>query len=261
VDRLYLLPFYAATDSPELSSRSYLWPFFGHTVDRAHSGEQWDLLWPFWQIARGAERNVTRFLPLYSREEYKGDSKHWYLWPLFKQETLVSPSFRQEKSRLLYFLVTDNYEEWQIDATSRRRTAAWPLFVYNRDPRGVKSFSFPAPVESFLDKPGVEKNWAPFWRVYQQRWNDQGDSAASFLWNLYWHEQRGDSLAYEFFPVMRYRSLPRLTEFQFLKGLITYRQAAGQSSLRFFWLPAGFTWQSPARSQSAANRLADGGAP
>ncbi|HEY5973729.1 MAG TPA: hypothetical protein VIU41_03215 [Geobacteraceae bacterium] len=260
VDKLFLFPLYAATDSPDLSSRTYLWPFFGHTVDRAHSSEEWDLLWPFWLIASGKERNVSRFLPFYSKEEYKGDSKHWYLWPIFKQETMISPSFRQEKSRVLYFLFTDNQEEWPTDGASRRRTAAWPLFVYNRDTRGVKSFSFPAPVEPILDKPGIEKNWAPLWRIYQQRWNDQGDSAASLLWNLYWHEQRGDSLAYELFPLVRYRSLPRLTEFQFLKGLVTYRQAAGQSSLRFFWLPGGFTWQSPATTQAAANRLADGGA-
>ncbi len=251
VSKRYLLPLYVASDSPNKSSRSYLWPFFSHSVNRSEKEEGWDLLWPFWRVVRGEHHNVTSFLPLYSTEQEKEDRKTWYLWPLYKEETLTSPSYRQEKERLLYFLFTDNREEWPADGATKRRTALWPLFVYNRDQRGIKSLGFPAPVEPILNKDGIERNWAPLWRLYQQKWNDSGDSAVSFIWNLYWHERRGDSLAYELFPLLRYRNMPRITEVQILKGLVNYRQDAQQSTLRLLWLPFGFSWHQATEPPSA----------
>jgi hypothetical protein len=251
VSKLYLLPLYAASDSATASSRSYLWPFFGHSLDRAAKEESWDLLWPLWRFVRGEQRNTTFVLPFYGHEQNRDDGKTWYLWPLWKREQLRSPSYRQDKDRLLYFLFSDNVETWPTDSAQQRRTALWPLFVYNRSTKGVKSVSFPAPVEPILNKDGIEKNWAPFWRLYQQRWNDRGDSAASLLWNLYWHEKRGADIAYELFPLLRYRAESRLNEVQILKGLVNYRKQADRHQLRLLWLPFGFNWVETTAASAA----------
>ena len=240
--RLYLLPLYAATDSPKSTARYYLWPFFGHKTDSQGNLEERDYFWPFVRTIRGDTRTLDSFLPFYSRDERKETRKLWYMWPLYKHEEMDSAVFRQDRDRVLYFLYTDNRESWPKDGSEKRRTAFWPLFVYNRDPRGIKSLSLPAPVEPVLDREGIEKVWAPFWRIYQQRWNDQGDSAVSFLWNLYWHESRSDGLAYEFYPVMAYRSGKRLADFQLLKGFVRYRSDAGEKKLSFLWLPFGMHW-------------------
>ena len=258
VHKRFLLPLYASSDSPKASSRSYLWPFFGHSVDHTTKEEGWDLLWPFWGIVRGEQRNVTRFLPFYDHEQHKEDEKFWYLWPLYKQERLRSPSYRQDKDRLLYFLFSDNQETWTADDAQQRRTALWPLFVYNRNTKGVMSFSLPAPVEPILNKEGIEKNWAPFWRLYQQRWNDRGDSAASLLWNLYWHESRGDDLAYELFPLLRYQKTSQHHEVQILKGLVNYRDEANQRQLHLLWLPFGFSWKGSS-TRTVTTTAAPGG--
>ena len=241
-DRLSILPFYSATDSPKKVSRSYLWPFFGYTDDIARSEKEVDYFWPFWLTVRGEARNATSLLPFYSEDRGKENLKRWYLWPIYKHEELNSPSFRQERDRVLYFLYSDSRETWPKDGSSRRRTAFWPLFVYNRDPRGVRSLSIPAPVEPVFDKEGIEKNWAPLWRLYQQKWNDHGDSAVSFLWNLYWHEVRGDALAYELFPLVAYRSENRDHDLKLLKGLMRYRNNNGKKSFTVLWLPIGFHW-------------------
>jgi hypothetical protein len=171
--------------------------------------------------------------------------KRWYLWPFYSHEELDTDSFRQERDRILFFLYSDNRETWNIDGKERRRVAFWPLFTYLRDERGVKTFTFPAPVEPILNKEGIEKNWAPLWRLYIQKWNDAGDSAASFLWNLYWHERREDGLAYEFFPFIYYRSEKQLTELALLKGLIRYRKKDEASKLNFLWMPFGVEWGVP----------------
>ena len=248
----YILPFYAASDSPKRTSRYYLWPFFGHMTDSAKKEEEWDYFWPFWRKARGEQRNVDSYLPFYSYEQYKDRSKTWYLWPLYRHEEEGSDRFRQERDRLLFFLYSDRREQWLKDGSERRTTALWPLFFYRRDQHEVKSISVPAPVEPILDRPGIEKNWAPLWRLYQQKWKDNGDSAVSFLWNLYWHEVRGNDMAYEFFPLLSYRSENKGTDVSVFKGLVRYRNDGSDSSLSLLWLPFGPEWKSAGESSSKA---------
>jgi hypothetical protein len=250
--KLYLLPLYAASDSPTSKARYYLWPFFGHSTETEGNQEEWDYFWPFWRTVRGEKRNVDSYLPFYSLDAGKESRKRWIMWPLFKHEELDSAVFRQERDRVLYFLYTDDRQSWPKDGAEKRRVAFWPLFLYNRDPHGKRSISLPAPVESILDKEGIERSWAPFWRLYQHKWDDSGDSAASFLWNLYWHERRGRDLAYEFFPFLAYRSGEKLTDCKILKGLIRFREKDGGSSLTFFWLPLGFHWGKVEVSNTAA---------
>lgn len=240
--KLYLLPLYASIDSPKSKTRYYLWPFFGHKTETEGNQEEWDYFWPFWRTIRGEKRTMDSYLPFYSRDERQETRKRWVMWPLFKHEELNSAAFCRDRDRVLYFLYTDDRQSWPKISEDTRRIAFWPLYVYKRDARGVRSFSFPAPVEPILDRDGIERGWAPFWRLYQQKWDDAGDSAVSLLWNLYWSERRGDELAYEFFPLLAYRSEPKLTDLKMIKGLIRFRNDDGKKSLTFFWLPLGLHW-------------------
>lgn len=243
-ERLTVFPFYASTESPRLSSRTFLWPFAGWSSDRSTGQEERYYLWPFVMTARGEKKEVDRYLPFYSRERTRESSKHWYLWPLLSHDEITSDTYCRERDRVLFFLFSDNVETWPIDGAERRTTAFWPLFTYHRNERGVKSFSFPAPLEPLTDRDGIEQSWAPLWRLYIQRWNDGGDSAVSFLWNLYWHEKRGNDLAYELFPLLTYRSLGEGTETSILKGLVRYRSTGAGWALRLFWLPFGLKWEA-----------------
>lgn len=237
--KLYMIPFYARSDSPKRTSRYYLWPFFGHVVDTSKKEEEWDYFWPFWRQVQGEQRNVNSFLPFYSHEQYKERTKTWYMWPIYKNETDASERFSQERDRVLFFLYSDRREIWPKDGAERRRTALWPLYVYQRDRDGVKSVSFPAPVEPVIDRVEIERNWAPLWRIYQQKWNDSGDSAVSFLWNLYWHEVRGDDVAYEIFPFVQYQSERGMSDLRLLKGLIRFRNQGEQGSVSLLGIPFG----------------------
>lgn len=235
--RLNFFPLYASFESPQVSSTTWLWPFFGHSTDRRAKEEEWDILWPFWLTVRGEKRNITRFLPLYSEERSPDATKNWYLWPLYRTDSIQSAVYRQQRQRVLYFLFSDKLESWAVDDKSRRRTALWPLFVYNRDTDDNMSITLPAPIEPILDRDGIERSWAPLWRIYSHQWSNRGDSSLSILWNLYWHEKGKENLAWEMFPLLRYRSTPRATEVQILKGLLQYRDKPDSSSLSLFWLP------------------------
>ena len=258
VHKRQFFPLYVASDSPRQTSRTYLWPFFGYRSDLDKKEEQRDYFWPFWMTVEGKERNISRYLPFYSEEKAKETVKRWYMWPLYRYDALDSDIFRQETDRVLYFLYSDRRESWPVDGKERRRTALWPLFVYDRDVRGVSSLSVPAPVEPILNREGIEKSWAPFWRLYQQRWNDSGDSAVSFLWNLYWQEVRADGAAWELYPFIFSRSDRQQAEWSFLKGLVRYRSGGGKKSLSFLWLPFGASWSGDATAKSRTEGEGEG---
>lgn len=260
-EMLNILPFYAATDSPRRTTRHYLWPFFGWSEDRERKVEETLYLWPFVMTARGEGRSVDRFLPIYAEERGKETLKRWYLWPLYRHDELSSASFSLERDRILYFLFSDNRERWPVDGAERRRTALWPLFTYNRDVRGVKSFSFPAPLEPIVNREGIERNWSPLWRIYAQKWNDAGDSAVTFFWNLYWHERRGDDTAWELFPLADYRSEKGFTEVGVLKGLVRYRAEGEKRKLTFLWLPFGIGWEGSGEDGKTMATAGSGGKP
>ena len=241
-EKSFLFPLYASTDSPKRTSRSYLWPFFGYTVDREKKLKEVDYFWPFISTVRGEERKADTFLPLYSRESFPGGEKRWYLWPIYKHEEIRSDIFNMDQDRVLFFLYRSSREHWPKDDKERRRTALWPLFLYQSTPAGVSSISLPAPVESVFDKEGIEKNWAPLWRLYQRRWDEEGNSASSLLWNLFWHERRGSELAYELFPLISYRGSESRRELKLLKGLISLKSSGEEQDLSLLWLPSGLKW-------------------
>ncbi len=239
---LYLFPFYAATDTPTKRSRYYLWPFFGYASDSERNEEVRDYFWPFWWTVRGEKRNATSLLPFYSVDRSRQSMQRWILWPLYHYDEISSDTFRQERDRLLYFFFTDNREIWPNDGSVRRKTALWPLFIYRQETTGVKTLGIPAPIEPILDKEGIERSWAPFWRLYNHKWDDKGNSALSLFWNLYWHQTRGEELAYELFPLIFYRTEQKVTELSLMKGLINYRNRGGSKRLALFWLPFGIGW-------------------
>ncbi len=241
-EKKFIFPLYASTDSPKRTSRSYLWPFFGYTEDRGKKVEEVDYFWPFITKVRGEKKNGDAFLPFYSHESYPEGEKTWYMWPLYKHEELKSDIFGQEQDRVLFFLYRDNREYWPKDGNQRRRNTLWPLYLYRKNTDGVSSFSFPALLEPILDKDGIEKEWAPLWRLYQRRWDEAGNSTSSVLWNLFWHERRGDDLAYELFPLISYRRTAKERELKLLKGLISLKRDGGQEGVNLFWLPFGPKW-------------------
>ena len=243
-ERFSFFPLYASYDTPYVTSRTWLWPFFGYADNTEIGEKERNYLWPFWLTVTGKKRNVIRFLPFYSDEATEDFAKRWYLWPIYETDVMQSPSYRQKRERILYFLFSNKVESWAQDDKERQRTTLWPLFLYNRDTAGETTLSIPAPVESILDRDGIEKLWAPLWRLYLHKWNDRGDSSLSILWNLYWHDRRKDSAGWEIFPLFRHRSAASFGEIQILKGLINYTDTGDKHALSLFWLPFDFSWQT-----------------
>jgi hypothetical protein len=233
----YLLPFYASQRSPERSATYAPWPFCGVVRDGSGKVIERDYFWPFWLTAEGKESRTDRFIPFYSFSKVKDSTSTWVLWPIYRNQSIESPAFRQDKDSLLYFLFSHSEESWPQAERSRASSTLWPLYAWKRDEDGVRTLSLPAPVEPVIWNDGIERNLAPLWRVFITRWDDKGDGATSLLWNLYWSETRGSDRAWELFPLASYSSDRNSNGFKLLKGLIGYSSKQGQNTLSLFWLP------------------------
>lgn len=236
-------PFFLSTESPNRSYRGFLWPFFSWRQDRSRSFTEWDLPWPLVRITQGKTRHGFRFLPFYADETLEAQRKRWYVWPVYKIEETRTEKIQRCRHRVLFFLYSDITETQAGKQGEKRRVDLWPLFSYTRA-QGVSSLHVFSLLEPFFPgNDGIERGWAPLWRIYQQKWDTDGNRIVSLLWNLYWMEKRRDALAWELFPLVEYqRDASADVKLRFLKGLIDYHASPDGSSLKLLYLPWGLSW-------------------
>ncbi|PLX92486.1 MAG: hypothetical protein C0621_09505 [Desulfuromonas sp.] len=237
-------PLYTATTSRQYRSRSYLWPLYEEIEDRGRDYRQWDVIWPLIRVARGSYKEANRFFPFFSRERVGDYYENWWLWPLYKYEATLTENIERQRHRILFFLYSDLTEKLtEAPEEHLHRVALWPLFTYEMK-RGVSHVHVLSLFEPFFpESEEIERNWSPLWRIYQHRWDRQGNEATTLLWNLYWKERQGEDLALELFPLFRYRREgEEVRDLSLFKGLVRYLRHGGRKELRLFFLPWGFAW-------------------
>ncbi len=252
VHKRAVLPFYLSVDSSESSYLSVLWPFFSKKQDMVRDYTEYNFPWPLIRMTRGETRHGFRLLPFYADETVEANRKRWYFWPIYKIEDTRTEKFERRRHRVLFFLYSDLREHKYETGQEKRRVALWPLFSYTRQ-RGVSHLHIFSLLEPFFpENRGIERSWAPLWRFYQQKWDQDGNRVVSLLWNLYWQEKRGQAMAWELFPLLEYRSdVNEEKDFRFVKGLLHYHSGQDGKLLKLFFLPWGLSWGHDAAPSNA----------
>lgn len=238
-ESMNFLPFYSSSHSPQRTATYLPWPFTGTVRDASGKVIERDYIWPFWMTASGKDSRTERYLPFYAKSKIKDTSSIWVAWPFYHQEVIDSPEFKQDKTSLLYFFFSRSDESWTKTGKDRSRSSMWPLYAWKRDEEGKRTLSFPALLEPVVWNEGVERNWAPLWRLFISTWDDNGNAATSILWNLFWHERRGKDVAWELSPLFSYSSQKSESGFRVLKGLFGYDKHGDNSSITILWLTFG----------------------
>jgi hypothetical protein len=237
-------PFYLRDEAPQVSSRTWLWPFFSHVENRERGYEEINFPWPLLRRTDGEYKEGFRALPFYSNERTGDFRKRWIGWPVYKIEELNTEILDRKRTRVLFFIYSDLEEHLLEESRPRlRRVALWPLFTYERT-QGISHFYTLSLLEPFFPgNRGIERNWSPLWRIYQRKWDGQGNEISTLLWNLYWKERRGDDLAVELFPLFSYRrESEQKTELALLKGLLRLQRDTERGRLHLLYLPWGIPW-------------------
>jgi hypothetical protein len=243
-------PLYIRKSSPKKSYEAFLWPFFSRTENYAKEYSSFNAPWPLVRVTEGEKYHGVKVLPFYSDETMDVQRQRWYVWPIYKIEEMHTELIERRRDRVLFFLYSDTNEAKFETGDSMRRVALWPLFGYLRK-NGVSHLHVLALLEPFFpDNQSIERLWAPLWRIYQEKWDQQGNHVVSLLWNLYWLERQGEKVAWELFPLIKYhKESERDKELSVLKGLFSYRSGESGKQLNVLYTPWGLRWGAPQAEQ------------
>ena len=219
-----LLPFYNLERSPARDSSAYLWPFFTFTNDREKQYREQDLCGPLLAFARGEGKTMNRVWPLFGHARNAIFTNNFYLWPLYKYNSVYAPPLHRERRRIGFYLYSDLIERNLDSGATLHRTECWPLFTYRQDPNGNQRLQILAIWEPILPtNTGIQKTYSPFWSLWRSEKNGKtGVTSQSLLWNLY-----------------RRDATPTTKKCSLLFGLFQYQADPEHKQMRLFFLPFG----------------------
>ena len=224
------LPFYTCLRSPQRDATTVLWPFFDWANDRGKQYREWDMPWPFIEVARGKGKTATRVFPFFSRAHNDVLESDFYLWPIYKFNRVHADPLDEHYTRILFYLFQDVTEKNTATKEEKRRVDFWPLWDWRRDFNGNTRLQLLAPLEPILPaNDGIRRNWSPLWSLWRSEKNPTtGATSQSLLWNLYRRDTR-----------------PASRRWSFLFGLFQYQSNATGRRVRLFYIPVIRTSAAP----------------
>jgi hypothetical protein len=219
-----VLPLYSFERSAQRDSTTVIWPFFSHVTDREQKYKEWDAPWPFIVFARGEGKHTTRVWPLFSQARSPTLEDDFYLWPLYKVDSIHSAPLERRRRRILFFVYSDTLEKSTDTGLSRRRTDLWPLFTRRRELNGNTRLQVLALLEVWtLGSHKIDRDYSPVWSIWRSEHNAKTQARSqSLLWNLY-----------------RRDAGPEQSKVSALFGLFQYQRGPGGKNLRVFYIPFG----------------------
>ena len=226
------LPFYTSLRSSNRDSTTYLWPLFTVTDDREGRYREFDVVGPFFVVARGPGKTTTRVWPFFGQAK-KGDLESaFYLWPLYKYNRAYAPPLDRRRTRICFFLYSDLIEENTETHRALHRTDLFPLFTARRDPDGSERLQILAILEPFLPtSKSIRRDYSSAWSLWRSEKNAKtGAASQSAFWNLY-----------------RRETTPTTRKCSLLFGLFQYQSAPEGRRVRLFYVPLGKAKPPPVR--------------
>lgn len=243
-DYLSFFPFYSTFRSSEREQNTYLWPFFSYLRDRDKNIERWDVPWPILNITRGS-KSENRFFPFYANEKGKTYEEGFFLWPLYRYETLTLEDFMRTRRDFLLFLYSDIEEKPILEGGREgRRISLWPIFTYRRDREGNKNFFMFSLFEPFLSNKRLDRNYSSLWRIYQWQRSKDGNWFMSFFWNTIRFQNEEDQIEIKVHPIVPLFSLEsseKGSKIYLLGGFLGYRSSEHEKTIKLFYIPVSFS--------------------
>jgi len=205
--RWWVFPLVGRITEPGGSEWSVLWPFFGHR--REGGREEWWLPWPVVGRRSGDRGSGWMVWPLYGNRRTnesrnsKFETRNSFLWPLGWYGRREDGRGKSVSVRLVPLMFWEREEAGQGAAV--RRTGAWqvwPLAKWRRTGNGETHLEFPS-VMPLRWHGGWERNFAPFFRVFEYHRTEDGVRSWRLLWRLARVESRPEGRRVEVFPLFR----------------------------------------------------------
>ncbi len=252
IEESMAFPFYVSKESKSFKSKTFLWPFFSHTIDRSTGFEEWDFPWPIFQSLKGENLKGMRIFPFYGYKVREGVMKRVFvLYPLYQwEEDRIDD--HQEKSARILLLSRIRIGEGKEGREETRSHRIWPFFDYEREETGRTKLSvfylFP-----FKDE-GFERNLIPLFQIF--RWEKDPDKGIStnLFWGFYKRMKREEADSWEIAHLVRMKREKGVKTVSLLKGLFRYQSDGEKADLRLFYLPFHLRWSHRPPSSALIER-------
>ena len=237
---LCIFPFYGTESSPAGRSWTVLWPFFKYTSRKQEYETAWYAPWPFLGRISGEQRRGHQLWPLYTyrAEPPKGRSRLILLWPFVWLEKEKTPETAESAFRILPLFW---WARKQTSAGKGRLLQVWPLFKVFTEPDGFGHAEAPS-ILPLRWRDGWERNYAPFFRLFEWRREANGDRRWSILWRLLRWEAGEGRREFDIWPLISWRRREGgkgeadVMRLSLLKGLMGYRRAGNRREVRLLYL-------------------------
>lgn len=185
-----LFPLYGEVNRERESQRLVLPPFFSHA--RTDSAERWRLPWPVYETRETWDTRTTTassqrsYWPFYGEFEGSDERRRYAAWPLFWHSRTESPERLAERTRFFPFYARETLRRPSSGSEglreTERYTRVWPFFARETTPRGsrFRALEF----NLIRHSGGIERNWAPFWTLYERVELPCGTVRHDLLWGL-----------------------------------------------------------------------------
>ncbi|TVR48979.1 MAG: hypothetical protein EA425_13375 [Puniceicoccaceae bacterium] len=236
------LPFYSASDAPGMTSRTWVWPFFGYTTIDEPAWHEQRFLWPLWVRGRGEERHLDRWAPFYTHSVSPHREKRWIAWPLYRHERWEERGLAIDKTQFLYFVYWNMRQESLIDpeAPPAVKSHLWPLASYWDNGAGRRQFQLFSPLEVFFQhNQKVRTLYSPLFSVYRFEQRDQGDVSHELLFRLLRYHSGPGHHRLELGPLLTLKggTDAEVAGFSLLGGLLRHQRSGDESRWGAFWVP------------------------
>ncbi len=156
-------------------------PFFSHA--ETDTAERWRMPWPFYETVRTAAARKRSYWPVYGDVEGDGERRWYAAWPLVEHFTLEGKGRRTERSRFFPFYVRERV--WRLGdggaaGEESRYTRVWPFYACEES--GGSSRLRVLELSLIRYSGGIERNWAPFWTLYERTGRADGAVRHDALW-------------------------------------------------------------------------------
>lgn len=232
------LPFYTRDTAPGYISETYGWPFFGYTHrTQPYRYDEQRYLWPFLVQARGDQRRINRWAPVYTHSVIKGYDKTWVLWPLYRHAEWQEAGIAQEKSQFLYFLYWSQSQRSLTNPAAARahKTHLWPLFSSWDNGAGRQQVQVLSPLEVFFPTNDVIRQlYTPIFALYRYDRTDADTSRHALLWKAVTWRRSATAKEFHLGPLFSVQTGPAQKRIALGNGVIGWQRLPGQPRGRFF---------------------------
>ena len=167
---------------------------------------------------------MDRITPLFSRVSTPNARSNFYLWPLYKFNSVHSPPLDRKRTRIGLFLYSDLRQSNTETGQTFHRRDLWPLFSKREEMNGNERLQILALLEPLVpENRRVERVYAPAYSFWTSEKNAATqESRRSMLWNFCSIEQG-----------------PESKKVSLLFGIFRYQRVGDRGTCRLFSIPLG----------------------